>query len=326
MGLEIERDMELIKPMKRNVWGWPVIINFILGGMATGFYLLNFTVEILYRYRYSVFLPVESKLLAPLLVSLGFLISIVEVGRPLRGHHILRNLRSSWISREILFGGIFIISTVLDWLSPEFSLRILAAVTAIVFIISQGFIVYRAGAVISWSMPLIPVVFLASGITMGFGLVLLLTVFSTLRLSHDFLVLGLIFVTLDMVAWLIYLHSSHEAHFLDITGALRRPGSLKFFVGIGHVFPIMLVLVLLKGPSFIAGRNFQHILSMLAGLFIIASGIKQKFSLILMSNYLRGIEIEQPESSVHVVDVAASDPLRYTHGPDKIPVDSVGKR
>lgn len=288
--------MELIRPTKPEVWGWPVVVNFVLGGMATGFYLLNSLLTILQNGTLGVSQPLGFKLLASVLTSLGFLALTVEAGRPLRGRHLFRYLRRSWMSREALAGVIFIPAAALDWLFPHPVLWVLAAAAAIGLMISHGFIVYRIRAVTAWNVPLMPLLFLTSGFATGSGLVLLAAL-GKLTLGIGPMMVGLICVVLNLAVWLLYLHWPHDVAFREATEALRRPSSLIFTVGIGHLLPI-LVLLLLIAPSICTGGELWHIVTALAGLAIVAGGVSQKVGIILKAGYLRGIVLGRPKEVV----------------------------
>jgi phenylacetyl-CoA:acceptor oxidoreductase subunit 1 len=263
--------IEFIQPVQQKVWGGPAVTNLFLGGMAAGFYLLGFLLAVLQ----GISQPVVFKLLAPALVSLGFLSLTTEAGRPIRSHHLLRHLHRSWMSREPLVGAIFIPAAILDWLFPHPVLWVLALGGALGLLISQGFIIYRARGVTAWNVPLVPLLFLTSGFATGSGLVLL-----------------------DLAVWLLYLHGSQDADFQKATKALRRGSDLISTVGIGHLLPILLLVLLLVAPDIGIGANLQHAVAILAGLAIVAGGVSQKVGIIQRAGLLRGIMLGRPKSDV----------------------------
>jgi phenylacetyl-CoA:acceptor oxidoreductase subunit 2 len=282
--------MELIRPKKQKVWGWPGVINFVLGGMAAGFYLLSSLVTILQGGTLGLSQPAGFKLVTPVLISLGFLALTMEAGWPLRACHLFRHLRRSWMSREALASVIFISAAVLDWLFPHLALWVLTAAAAMGLMISHGLIVYRVRAVTAWNVPPVLLIFLTSGFATGSGLVLLSTL-GGLTLKIGPVMVGLICVVLDLGAWLLYLHWSRDATFREMTEALRRPNALIFTVGIGHLLPTLLLL-LLVAPDISVRVGLWHIVATLSGLATIAGGVSQKAGIILEAGYLRGIVLE----------------------------------
>ena len=301
-GVKVEKNMELIQPMKQKVWGWPAVINFIFGGVAAGFYLLCLLMASLKNN-----IPGESqldalKLLAPILTVMGFLALTAEAGRPLRGLYLFRNLHSSWMSRETLAGTLFVLTAAADCFFPHMILRVLAAVSALGLIISQGFIVYCARAVIAWNVPIMPLVFVTSGFALGEGLVLVLASMGKLSLGFGPIVIGLFCVALDLVVWLIYLYWSNDAAFRKATKILRHPIALTLTVGIGHLFPVLLLLLFVAVPGINTEGKFWNRIAALAGLFIVVGGVSQKFGIILWADYLRGIVLGQSKDGAQSVN------------------------
>jgi formate-dependent nitrite reductase membrane component NrfD len=289
-------NIELIQPVRYKVWGWPAVINFFLCGMASGFYVIIFFENTLYRETLNTLQLGIFKILSPVLVIIGSLNMIFKDGKILRARYLLHNLRSSWMSRETLLIGFFILSSVLDWLFPNLALYILAATAAVLLILSQGFIVYRAKAMIFWNMPVLPIQFLTSGFASGYGLLSLVTAIFKLNPVPDILKIGLTFVIINMLVWLIYLYSHRDFTFQKATEVFRRPIFLILIVGMGHLIPALLLLIMIA-TGVDNGVKFQYILSFLIGIFIIAGGIGQKAGIIMVANFLRGIVMGQTKTN-----------------------------
>ena len=279
--------MQLIKPKKLEVWKWPAVVNFTLGGTAAGFYLIYLLIASINSNVLIVSQFDKLKLLAPILMGLGFLALTLEAGRPLRGHYLLRNLNSSWMSRETLACTIFILVMVIEWFYHNPILQGIAVVAAVGLIISQGFIVYRARAVSAWNVPLMPLLFVTSSFTMGEGLILLLAAVGKLDLGIGSVLIGIICLMMNLIIWNLYLHFSHDTRFKEATEFLRRSNSLVITIGIGHLIPIILLLPLAFRVEI--GIKMQHIILLLVGLTILTGGVTQKAGVILRANYLREI-------------------------------------
>ncbi|MDL2121676.1 MAG: hypothetical protein LWX51_01045 [Deltaproteobacteria bacterium] len=298
--------MQLVQTGKQKVWGWPAVANFTLGGAATGFYLLGSVIVSLQDSALAGSPPFAFKLLAPLLIALGFLALTIEAGRPLRGHHLFRHISGSWISLECLAGAIFVPAAVIDWLFPHPVVWILAAVAAMALMISQGFIVYRARAVSAWNVPLMPLLFVTSGFSKGSGLVLLSVVLDDSAVGHPCAMIGLICVLLNLSVWFLYLSWSREATFREAIEALRRPNALIFTVGLGHLLPGILLLVILVAPGIgiDTGTGLWHTVVALAGVTMVAGGMSQKAGIILGAGYLRGIVLERSKGDARAANPA----------------------
>ena len=299
--------MVLVPPKKQHVWEWPGVVNFLLGGMSAGYYLLSSLVIILEGGTSGLSQPAGFKLLAPALVALGFLSLTIEAGQPLRAYHLFRHLRLSWMSRETLTGFIFVVAAALDRLFPHLALWGLASAAALGLIISHGFIVYRVRPIVAWNAPLVPVFFLTSALSTGSGL-MLLTALDQLNLDHGsaVMVVTLICVVLDAVAWMVYLRQSRDPAFCEATKSLRQRDALIIALGVGHLLPMLLLLLLLITPGMGPNFGLGHIAAALAGLAIVAGGASQKAGIILKAGYMTEIALGRPKSNLQGADPGPS--------------------
>jgi DMSO reductase anchor subunit len=271
------------------VWGWPAVVNFFLGGMAASYYLLKVIDGILLGGVNGVAQPAAFKVLAPALVSLGFLSLTVEAAKPSRGFQLILNLRNSWISREVLAGAVFAVTAALDYFLIQPMLLITAVSAAAGLLISQGFIVYSARAIPTWNRPLMPLLIITSGITTGSGLILLMTLSSDHLPGLSTLWMGLIAITLDVTVWFFYVYSSHDVAFRKETERLRSPFFLFHTIVFGRLVPFLVLFLCLKSSGTASGHLFLHFLPALAGLAMIAGGASQKIGILLHTGYSRSI-------------------------------------
>ncbi len=292
--------MESIQPVRYRVWGWPAVANFVMGGMASGFYLLNFLGTSLWKGsafngpRANMF-----SLLSPLLIVLGLLLITFEAGRPLRGVYILGNLRSSWMSREVLFGILFVLSASINCIFPLPVLHLLSVGLVICYLISQGYMVYRGRALAAWNVPLAPVLFLTSAVVSGFGLLLIVMSLSRLAISVQILVTGLVCLFVNLLVYVLYAVTSLGSFdFREATADLRKPVSLMVILGMGHLVPAFLLILLLPtvGLSGMLSSHFQYLLLILASLAIVSGGTFQKVLIILRCNSARSITMGRPQN------------------------------
>ncbi len=292
--------MEHIQPVKYRVWGWPAVFNFFMGGMASGFYVLRFfDISLREGIAFSEPQDMISMLLSPLLIVLGFLFMTFEAGRPLRGVYILGNLKSSWMSREVLSGTVFVLLASMNWLFPHPLLHVLSVGAVLVYVISQGCMVYRARAVTAWNVPLAPISFFTSSIVGGCGLLLIVSGLSGLAFSTQMVVTGIVCLVLNLFVYGIYVRIPQANHALRAaTAILRNPLSLLVVLGLGHLVPgIFLILLLpLTGLHEMASKHLQDALFVLAGLAMVSGVAFQKILVILGGNSLRGIFMGHPQS------------------------------
>lgn len=258
----------LIPAMRQRVWGVPAVLNFALGGLGAGFY----AAAALTAGLGSSAAVALASWLAPVLVGAGFVAVATEAGRPLRGPRVLARVRSSWMSRELVLGGAFAALALAEWVAPSAALRALAVAAGLAVAGAQGAILRRARAVIAWDVPVMPLVFIASALVSGAGLLLvmepLLGIRGTYALRGTLTLLPLAFV-----GWLMYLAWSPAPAFVRATRALRgRPG--EAFGIVAYLVPWTTIALTLALPQLGAAAPA-------AGILLIAGQAWSKWLLVL---------------------------------------------
>ena len=162
-------EIQVVGSERQEAWHWPAVINFTLGGAGAGLYIVA-----------SIVGNPTHRGLAAMLVVAGFAVVALEAGRPLRAHHLWRNLRQSWMSREVLAAMIFISVSLLDSYRPSAVLATVSAASATALLLCHGFILYRARALPAWNVPIMPVLFITSGLAAGAGAALLVVQYKVL--------------------------------------------------------------------------------------------------------------------------------------------------
>jgi DMSO reductase anchor subunit len=282
----------VISSTKQKEWTWPAAANFVLGGAGAGFYLVSLINTIIENEMSLITQPVLFGILAPVIIGLGFVFLVTESGRPLRARFILYHLRSAWISREMLAFTFFVPAVVLDQLFPHPFLKIWAALSALVFMITQGFIVSSSRAVPAWNVSSMPLFFLSSGLVSGSGIVLLLAASGKLSISGDFMLILLILIIINLLIWIFYLRRSSATDFQSATEALRRPFIKFTIIALGHAFPILMLLLFQIRLYIGMGKNFSDILALASGIAVIIGVATQKAGIVLSSGYIRKISLK----------------------------------
>jgi phenylacetyl-CoA:acceptor oxidoreductase subunit 2 len=283
------RNTELLLAARQTIWGRPASANFILGGAGAGLYLFSFITGVLQDGALAVSKPLSSGLVGPVLVALGFLALAIEAGRPLRGIHLFRHLRRSWISRETLFAGLFISAAVIDRMFPDSLFRIVAAAAGLGLMVSQGFILFQAKAITAWNVPLMPLFFTSSGFTSGGAVSLLIGALTKSALSSSTIVLVMIALSTTLVIWLLYLYRSRGIAFREATEELRRPFALIVTLGFGHMLP--LVLLFLAAARADSETNGPFLIETAISLAILIGVIWQKGAIVLSVSHMKEIRI-----------------------------------
>jgi hypothetical protein len=195
------------------------------------------------------------------------------------------------MSREVLAGIVFVGFAVLDAVFPAVLFKVPAVLGASGLLLSQGFMVNRSKAVAAWSRKIIPLHFVASGMTLGFGLLLISAPVANHVPSPRLIGLGMAFMFLSFVLWMQWVYLSGEESAAQAASALRRTESIAISVGLGHVFPLLLLICLLLLGPLPPTSATSGVLCLLSGGTILVGGVFQKGALLLQSNLFRGLRV-----------------------------------
>jgi DMSO reductase anchor subunit len=274
--------VELIPPQRQMLWGWPAVVNFVLGGLGAGWYAIALLAAGLER---SPAVTVASWA-APALVLAGFAAVASEAGRPLRGLRVLTRVRTSWMSRELALGGTFVLLVVLDLALRLWWCRAVALVAALLLAVAQGFILRRARGVPAWDVPLMPTVFLLSALLSGGGAWLAMEALGGHPIGPWRLGALLALVVMGFAAWTRYLNWSSDRVFVRAVAPLQERRAAAAIEQFGYAVPLVLGLLALAVPGAAVP------LLALAGLSLIAGQVNAKTRLILLVGQLRPITLD----------------------------------
>jgi anaerobic dimethyl sulfoxide reductase subunit C (anchor subunit) len=157
---------------------WTLVFFSTLVQMAVGFFLFLMGYHLLWQSRDPFFEPnlVRSGLLWIItLLVVGVLAAFLHLGRPLRAIWAITNLRSSWLSREMLLGLLFgfftLIYVVMVWFGTTPStirniVGLLAALCGVglVYVMSR---LYMLRTVPAWNVLATPVSFIITTLLLG---------------------------------------------------------------------------------------------------------------------------------------------------------------
>jgi DMSO reductase anchor subunit len=283
-------EAEILKPLKQGVWGWPAVVNFVLGGTGAGMFIVGGLIGFFDKNLLNVVPYKDFGLYSACLAGVGLAAPGIEAGRPLRAIYLLSNLRTSWMSRETLLGILFVGFALADWHFRASLLGGLAAVAAVGFLISQGFVIFGARGVKSWNVGVIPLLFLTSGLVLGSGLLLLSASLNLSVLDETVLITAIAILVVNLWIWLVYLGRHLEGPFLE-GRKLRRQVIVTLTVWVGSLMPIgciLLVFLFTEGPLGV-------VLQFLAGVGMLIGGLSRKATIVLWTGYLREIAVIRPE-------------------------------
>ena len=248
-----EPDVVLTPTPARGLREISLVVFTLLSQMAAGLALVGGGMRL---WLGSQIAPVDNFLwpLISILMVLAMGFSTLHLGQPRNAIRSLTNLRTSWLSREILLSSIFLGCALLAWLGllPEWLSATFGWLTVP---LAAGYLwgmggVYRQRTVPVWNQMRTPVAFLVSALALG-GLGLNGVVWSITRLEADvtrsasigILLLSVILVGVPWRMWQMRKTTRTEQH--------ARPSVLGF---LGNALGLGLLALLLGQPEMLTGH------------------------------------------------------------------------
>jgi DMSO reductase anchor subunit len=275
------RPLALIPEAPQTVWGVPAAINFTLGGLGAGFYVAAALADAAGATA-SMSLAAW---LAPVLVLAGFAAVACEAGRPWRGYRVLRQVRSSWMSRELWLGAAFVAAALADVAAPGRGLRVAAAAAAAALVLAQGAMLMRARAVAAWNVPFMPPVFAAAAAVSGVALLLLSELLAGRTPGPGLLGAALVVIAVALLVWFGYLTAPADPAFARAAAPLTRGAGAIEIVLAGYLAPSILVALALAAPA------WAPVPAALAGLLALAGQARARFALVLAAGRRRPVTL-----------------------------------
>jgi len=278
---EVTPPVELIPAQRQILWGWQAVVNFTLGGIGAGLYG---TAVLAAGFERGPAVALASWL-APLLVLAGFAAVAAEAGRPLRGPRVLWKVRTSWMSRELWIGGVFVLLIAADIAFPLRIHRAQALAAAILLALAQGMILRRSRGIAAWDVAVMPWLFLFSAAVSGSGAYLFLEVLAGRVVAPAVIVASLVLLVAALGLDRAYVFTPAGHTFREATASLRDGRAGRVGVGVGTVIPLGALAVALASPAVAAPAVA------LAGLAMVAGQAHFKAELILRAGLLRPITV-----------------------------------
>jgi formate-dependent nitrite reductase membrane component NrfD len=157
-----------VKPQRE--WGWAVITYLFLGGAGAGLFLVSLYIQNHW-----------GEGLGLLVLVLGTLFLLIDLGRPERFWRAFLRPRTSWISRGCFFISALVLLGGLEILSGQIPLegagQVLikgaAAVAAVAVMVYTGFVLSPSPAIPFWNSAFFPVIFFAYSLLAGIDFLIL---------------------------------------------------------------------------------------------------------------------------------------------------------
>ena len=266
-------------------WSWLLALDLCLGGLGGGLFVL-----------YQVFdLPRFIALLSLGLVVLGGVVLLSELGHPLRAWRAIARLRTSWISRGVLFVSFFLVAASLylasasaafswfPWTEDTLGARVawfVAGLCAVLITVYPGFVLSASAGIPFWNTRLLPLLFLTHSAMGASGIVLLISpVHAYGQVLPQIESLAAVLMVANFVLTSIYLavmnHSGGAAR-ESVRLLNRDPLGWTFRIGVilvGMLLPLFIVLWLpsatgLAGAFILIGTPLFRYCVLKAGVYV----------------------------------------------------------
>lgn len=253
MSLRLDEFLIDVKPQKE--WGWLVITYLFLGGAGAGLFLASL---------YMGHPWAEG--LGLLLLLVGTLFLLLDLGRPERFWRAFFRARTSWISRGCYFITALTVLGGLDLLLQSsggdagvvWLVKAGAAIAAVAVMVYTGFVLSPSPAIPFWNSTFFPVIFFAYSLLAGIDFLILASpvlpppAIDLARLEK--VQFGLVVLCLVMVmSHLSVMSSSALAARKSIQLLTRGKWGMLFLggvIGVGLVLPLLLAWPAVWQPSF----------------------------------------------------------------------------
>ncbi|MFQ5820782.1 MAG: NrfD/PsrC family molybdoenzyme membrane anchor subunit [Candidatus Heimdallarchaeota archaeon] len=316
---KIDDMMSRIFPKREFTWGVLVALALFFGGLGGGSFIISSITNLIAPNLIEV--VVFGSIVGVISTVLCIFFFVADTGHPERSYRLFLNIRSSVISFGstvlllIIPLGIFYASFFLpelfpsikqltpwyDYVKPLVGLRkvlnLIMFILGISLVAYTGFVLGVARTNAFWETPLLPILFLASGISTTLATIgMSLTIFypDRVEIIHKMGIAVLYILILELCINVLdiyrMLHESREEAVISARGLTR--GVLKNlfwigFIGIGLLLPITVITLL----EFI---GFNQLLVMVAMGLVIIGGIVMRY-LIVIAGQLPILEREIQE-------------------------------
>jgi formate-dependent nitrite reductase membrane component NrfD len=295
----------IMEPKTQNVWGIPHSIWFALMGVGGALFINRafFGIELTRIFGLSF-----ADVLSFVLIGIGGLILIADLGRPLRVLRALLHPQTSWISIGAIADFTFLVVAGL-WMIPDLDVggsqplaslpwagssplgtifQIIAGLAALVVIVYPGLVLAFSPSIPFWNTAIIPLQFLVYAFSSALGLALAFSVAfpvpaETVRIwmGVEALLLGV--CLLLQLAHLLNAGYTHTAARVARARLLRGDLTLPFVWGtlvVGLVLPALLL---------VWGNNQSSLglpgLLVVAAVFVVVGNWLAKFTVIRAGTY-----------------------------------------
>ncbi|MFO1265213.1 MAG: hypothetical protein U1E84_18075 [Rhodoferax sp.] len=264
-------------PWQQTSWDWRAAGNFIGGGLGSGLLMV--------AAAWADPVAIWGLWVGLACVGLGLVCVWLEIGRPLRALHVFFNPATSWMSREAFVALLLFPMGLIAVLGFGWARMPLAAL-ALAFLYCQSRMLPATRGIPAWRTRTLTPLMLATGLTEGCGLWMVLASVLSVR-STAALAVFMALVVIRQMFWMRYRKAVEAQLAVRAREALDSSGRTLTLLGtFGALALAGLSLLLPGGPAASA-------LTLAAGVAAISAGALFKYSLITRAAYNQGFSLKK---------------------------------
>lgn len=271
-------------PLWQRSWGWKVILYLFLAGLGSG----SFAVGAIEAFSSAQSLLANLGIIVgTLLVILGTLFLLWDLGR--RSHFLfaLRQLRVSWISRGTWILALFILCGAINSLFRLTSASVPPILDGLGVVLALGVAAYT-GVMLAlmtgrpmWNSSILPALFITSAFSTGIGL--LVSVVSLqgnqllLEAMHKWIGADMVSILLELLLIYFYLSVNHARAPESVRMVTRGSLAAPFWIGVlgaGLLIPLWLEYLNLTGGG-------SPLSSFISGLGLLTGGLVLRYIVVI---------------------------------------------
>jgi hypothetical protein len=275
---------------QQKIWRNAAVMNFTFGSAAAGFYVFTALHFFLSAALLGQVQLVVNTFVAIALMGIGFGLLALETGASWKTRYSVLNIRTSWMSREVLAGGIFLFFSAAGLIFPVWWTIGIAALAAFAFIVTQAMIIYRSRAIVTWNTPPVIWLFVFSGLISGYGVFIVMMGPAYAEVVKLPVMAAALMAYGSFWWYYAFLYRAGDPSFRAATEYLRHKLSIGVILGAGVIFP---VIGLLFVENF-SGPLGDEVLIVVAGAGMVYGVFQRNRDLIIKAGYMRKMTMRSP--------------------------------
>ena len=291
----------MVYQKRQTTFGWLVSTELFLAGAGGGAFLISFILDILGKYE-----PVAriGALLGPVLVLIGASLLVAELHLKTRAVKLFSNFNpSSWMAWGTWMLTIFIILGLayslpafgafawLPWskgVAAGLGIGIVAALFSVLVTIYSGLLLGVVKGIPFWNTPILPLLFLLSGLYTGIAVILVVALFYNTTLGvagfYQLGVAGIALILIHLIALGSYIEVARRSGISSAESVhlLKTPMFIGGVIIVGLVVP----LGLLSFSLVVSNILVLSVLAGVSGVLLLIGGLFQRYSIIRAGVFL----------------------------------------